>query len=108
MTFKELISSDIDNVFLNVNEFSEVHLVNGKDMPVMIDNNELIERKKKEKENMDGIYANQKLIYVAASDFGSLPKQGTVLMMDNRTYRVEEAVSEGGVYSITIGANKGR
>lgn len=108
MTFKELISSDIDNVFLNVYEFSEVHLVNGKDMPVMIDNNELIERKKKEKENMDGIYANQKLIYVAASDFGPLPKQGTVLMMDNRTYRVEEAVSEGGVYSITIGANKGR
>lgn len=108
MTFKELVSSDIENVFLNVDEFSEVHLVNGKSMPVMIDNNELIERKKKEKENMDGIYVGQKLIYVAASNFGTLPKQGTVLVLDNQTYRVEEAVSEDGIYSITIGANKGR
>ncbi len=108
MTFKELISSDIDNVFMNVDEFSELHIINGKSMPVMIDNNELIERKKKETDHMDGIYANQKLVYVAASDFGPLPKQGTVLTLDNRTYRVDEAVSEAGIYSITIGANKGR
>lgn len=107
MTFKELIDSDIENTFMNTDEFSEMHVVNGKDMPVTIDNNELIERKKKANENMDGIYANQKLLYVAAFDFGSLPKQGSILTLDGRTYRVDEAVSESGIYSITIGANKG-
>lgn len=108
MTFKELVTSDIDNVFLNVDEFSEIHIVNGKSMPVMVDNNELIERKKRAKENMDGIYAHQNLIYVSAADYGPLPKQGTVLTLDNLTYRVVEAVSEDGIYAITIGANKGR
>lgn len=108
MTFKELVNSDIDNVFLNVDEFSEIHIVNGKSMPVMVDNNELIEREKRAKENMDGIYTRQNLIYVSAADFGPLPKQGTVLTLDNLTYRVVEAVSEEGIYAITIGANKGR
>lgn len=107
MTFKELIDSDIESTFMNTDEFSEMHVVNGKEMPVLIDNNELIERKKKANENMDGIYANQKLLYVAASDFGPLPKQGSILILDGRTYRVDEAVSESGIYSITIGANKG-
>lgn len=108
MTFKELIDSDIENTFMNTDEFSEMHVVNEKDMPVTIDNNELIERKKKANESMDGIYANQKLLYVAASDFGPLPKQGSILILDGRTYRVDEAVSESGIYSITIGVNKGR
>ncbi len=108
MTFKELLESDVENTFMNTDEFSEMHIVNGKEMPVMIDNNELIERKKKANENMDGIYVNQKLLYVSASDFGSLPKQGSILILDGRTYRVDEAVSEAGIYSITIGANKGR
>ena len=57
---------------------------------------------------MDGIYVNQKLIYVAASDFGAMPKQGSTLNLDGKIYRVADAVDEGGVYSITIEANKAR
>ncbi len=107
MTFKESLQSDIDNVFLNTDEFSETHVVNGKEMPVMIDDYELIERKKRVNINMDGIYAKQKLIYVSASEFGVLPSQGSLLTLDGKAYRVEKAISEAGMYSITIGANKG-
>ena len=73
---------------------------------VQIDSNEQIEREKRFIQHMDGIYLNQKLIYVAASDFGPLPKQGSILTLDKRTYRVADAVSEDGVYSITIEANR--
>jgi hypothetical protein len=55
---------------------------------------------------MDGIYLNQKLIYVAASDYGPLPNQGSLLMLDRKRYRVADAVDEYGVYSITIEANR--
>ena len=44
MTFKETIRSDISAVFMNTEEFATVHNVNGKDIPVVVDNNELIER----------------------------------------------------------------
>lgn len=108
LRFKEQLDADIKNTFMNVDEFAERHVVNGKEIPVVTDNNELMERKKRVNSNMDGIYAKQKLIYVSASDLGALPSQGSVLMLDGQRYRVVDAVSESGIYSITIEENKGR
>lgn len=106
MGFKDVIQADVHKVFLNVEEFSDMHVVNGVEMPVQIDSNEQIEREKRFNQNMDGIYKNQKLIFVAASDFGPLPKQGSLLTMDKRTYRVADAIDEDGIYSITLEANR--
>lgn len=108
MTFKEAIAADVHDVFMNADEFSDMHMVNGVRMPVQIDSNEQIEREKRMNQHMDGIYKNQKLIYVAASDFGNLPAQGSKLILDGKMHTVSDAVSEAGIYSITIEANKGR
>lgn len=104
--FKDIIARDVHQTFLNIDEFSDTHKVNGKEMPVQIDTNEQIEREKRMNQNADGIYMNQKLIYVAASDFGPMPKQGAILNLDGKIYRVADAVDEYGIYSITIEANK--
>ena len=104
--FKDIIQQDVHRTFLNLDEFSDIHCVNGTEMPVQIDTNEQIEREKRFNQNMDGIYLNQKLIYVAASNYGPLPKQGSLLMLDRKRYRVADAVDEYGVYSITIEANR--
>ena len=106
MTFKEIIASDVHTVFLNVNEFSEAHTINGVEMACQEDSNEQIEREKRLNQSMDGLYTNQKLIYVAASDYGPLPKQGTLVTYDGRKYRVADAIHEDGVYSITLEANR--
>ena len=106
MTFKEAVASDVHEVFLNTDEFSDTHMVNGVEMAVQIDDNEQIEREKRFNQNMDGVFTNQKLIYVAADDFGPLPKQGTILRLDSRTYTVADAIAEDGVYSITLEANR--
>lgn len=104
--FKDIIARDVHQTFLNIDEFSDIHKVNGKDMPIQIDANEQIEREKRMNQNVDGVYTNQKLIYVAASDFGPMPKQGAILNLDGKIYRVADAVDEYGIYSITIEANK--
>lgn len=106
MSFKDVVKEDVKRVFLNIEEFSELHLVNGKEMPVQIDNNEQIEREKRGNQNMDGIYMNQKLIYVPAEEFGPMPKQGTLFQLDGRVYRVADAIAEDGIYSITLEANR--
>lgn len=106
MSFKDVIRNDVHSVFMNPEEFSETHTVNGVEMAVQIDSNEQIEREKRFNQHMDGIYLNQKLIYVSESDFGPLPKQGSILTLDKRTYRVADAIAEDGVYSITIEANR--
>lgn len=106
MTFKDIIANDVHQTFLNIEEFSDMHVVNGVEMPVQIDSNEQIEREKRYSQNIDGMYLNQKLIYVAASDYGPLPKQGSMLTLDGRKYRVADAIDEYGVYSITLEANR--
>ena len=106
MTFKDIIANDVHQTFLNIEEFSDMHVVNGVEMPVQIDSNEQIEREKRYSQNIDGMYMNQKLIYVAASDYGPLPKQGSMLTLDGRKYRVADAIDEYGVYSITLEANR--
>ena len=108
--FKEIIAEDIHRTFLNIDEFSDMQTIifKGKTMtiPVQEDTNEQIEREKRMNQNVDGLYVNQKLIYVAASDFGSLPKQGALITYKGRDYRVLDAADEYGVYSITLEENR--
>lgn len=108
MTFKELLEQDVKNVFLNPEEFGEVHTINGKEMVIIIDNNEQIEREKRVGQSNGAVYENQKLFYVAASDFGALPKQGSALTLDGERYLVDDAISEGDIYSISIHVNRGQ
>ena len=72
-SFKEVMKDDVNNTFMNVDEFADMHTVDGKEIPVLVDDNEIIEREKKMKSNMDGVYVKQKLIYVKADDFGRKP-----------------------------------
>ena len=71
MNFKDIIASDVHDAFMNAEEFSEMHTINGVEMPVQVDSNEQIEREKRFNQHMDGIYKNQKLIYVSATDYRS-------------------------------------
>ena len=56
MTLKHIMKEDIDNIFFDLDEFSEICTVNGKKMNVIIDANELTERAKKERvgQHFDG------------------------------------------------------
>ncbi|RHV98483.1 hypothetical protein DXA91_09550 [Clostridium sp. OF09-10] len=106
MNFKDIIASDVHDAFMNAEEFSEMHTINGVEMPVQVDSNEQIEREKRFNQHMDGIYKNQKLIYVSATDYGPMPKQGTLIKFDGRPYKVADAISEDGIYSLTLEANR--
>ena len=106
LSFKQAVSNDISAVFLNQDEFADPHTIDGQPMTVMIDDNELVEREKRMKSNMDGIHARQVLIYVSAAEFGPLPAQGRLLKLDGKRYTVLDATEEGGVYAITLEANR--
>lgn len=105
-SFKDILQRDIDEIFFNLEEFSDTHVIDGVSMTAMIDDMEHIEREKKMKSNMDGIHVRQVLLYVKASEFGALPAQGRILTLDKRKYTILDAVDEGGVYTITLEANR--
>nr|DAJ74485.1 MAG TPA: ATP-binding sugar transporter [Caudoviricetes sp.] len=107
-SFKEILNQDIENVFLNTLEFADIHNVDGKNMPIQIDDNEVIEREKKAKSNMDGVYVKQKLIYVKAKDFGPLPAIGRQIMLDGKRYLITDSTDEYGIYTITLEGNRSK
>lgn len=104
MTFKEQMRADND-VFFNPAEFGEEHMVNGKKMLIVIDDNELTERKKRIQSHMDGVYRKQTLIYVSALDYGPLPGVGKPCVIDGVAFTVSDSLNEGGVYSLHLEAN---
>ena len=109
MMFKEQVAED-NKVFLNLEEFSDIHMGNGREMAVLIDGNEMIEREKRHQNRQgvytDGVYIKELLIYVRAEDFGKLPAIGRVLTMDGKTYTISDAIDEDGIYSLSLEANR--
>lgn len=104
-SFKELIISDVENIFMNSDEFAEVHTIGNKEMTIIVDEPEIFERSKKQIESgrIEGIYKRQIMFYVAKSVFGKMPGIGIALGVDGVKYRVIDVVDESGVYSITVG-----
>jgi hypothetical protein len=104
-SFKKLIEEDISTVFLNKMEFADTHTIDGVEMPVLIDENELLERDKaKMGTHIDGIYKTRRLIYVAKSEFGLRPAQGRTIALDGRAFQVADCLEEYGILSIELEA----
>lgn len=106
MTFKDTIRQDIRTVFLNFEEFGELHMIFDQEMLIIIDENELTEREKRIRRNEGELYKKQLLFYIAAEDFGPLPSPGNVLELDRKRYVIIEAENEDGIYSISLEAVK--
>lgn len=108
MTFKEQLAADVGAVFLNPQEFGETHMVDDKEMVIVIDDYSSSEHPRQAGQYLDGLYTKTRQVYVAAADFGPLPKQGSVFTVDDGEYKVMDAVAEGDMYVITAGANDSR
>lgn len=103
--FKEVVQNDILNCFLNTEEFSDIHSINDKKMPAMLDDVEATEREVKYiGYGNNGTYVKKTLLYVAASDYGTMPAIGNALKVDGNIYRIFDVSSEDGVYAITLEA----
>ena len=104
MDFKGIIKSDVSKIFINFDEFGEKHIIDGKSMIVVVDNNELVEREQGRTQNsyIDGIYKKKLLLYVQADDMERLPAIGRLMTVDDELFRVIDAIDEMGVYSISL------
>ncbi|MFR2108261.1 MAG: hypothetical protein ACLS41_11370 [Gallintestinimicrobium sp.] len=45
--FKDMVQADIKEIFLNFDEFGEIHTINGEEVLIIVDENELTEREKR-------------------------------------------------------------
>jgi len=103
MSLKDQVRADLD-VFFNTGEFAETHVIDGRSLNIIVDNDQLKERSVKE---YDGISVGEILYYVKASDYGERPEQGTPQIFDGRQMYVFDAREDTGVYEIILSQNRG-
>lgn len=103
MSFHDMVRKDLDRVFFNLEEFAELHVINGFEMPCVIDRDENTDATVR---SVMGVYASAIELRVRASDLKRLPKEGEPLSLDGQTYFVAEASSEMGLYVIVLQAHR--
>lgn len=109
--FKQQIANDVNTTFMNIDEFSNYHKVNGKRLIVQVDSNELIDRQQRYQQGAttysDGIFLKEILIYVRSADLDNIaPKVGSIINFDGKDYTVSDVADEMGIYSIELQMNK--
>ena len=107
LSFKDCIAADIQNVFLNQDEFAEVHTVDGRPMGVILDDDGLQQRDAaRGGVHTDGLYKSRRLIYLSKADYGGRPVPGKALNLDGRVWYVVSADEDAGMLTIELEANR--
>lgn len=105
MNFKEVVENDINNVFMDLEVFSEKHNIDGNMLDIIVDENELIKRELKT-DNNDREHKHRKLIYVKATDLDSEPRIDMPLRLDKKIYLIKDITEEAGIYSLVLEVNR--
>lgn len=101
---KEYFKTDLD-IFINLDEFGEIHRINDVDINILIDNEILKERQIK---SAEGTYIGDVLFYVKKSDLKIKPRINDPLNLDGDIYFISKVSDEDGLYEIVLESNGAR
>ena len=100
MSLKDEIEKDIDNVFLDLGDFADTHLVEGRDILCVLDAETLKTRQGSAEITVD---ESTLLLFAKESD---LPKRQKVLNIDHKDYLVDDWKINAGMVEIALHQNR--
>lgn len=103
MSFKEQIQKDLGAVFLNLDEFAELHRVEGAKIAVVMDNDKLNKLKQGQ---ILGLVEADVLLFGRASDFPKDLDPGRLLNVDGRELIVVSAGRDMGLVEVALRQNR--
>lgn len=103
MSFKEQILKDLDNVFLNVDEFAEIHRIEGAQIAVVVDSDQLNKLKTGQ---ILGLVEADMLLMGRESDFPRDLEPGRLLNVDGRELIVVNSGTNMGLVEVALSQNR--
>lgn len=103
MSFKEQIQQDLDNVFLNLDDFAEIHRIEGKQIAVVVDSDQLNKLKQGQ---ILGLVEADMLLYGRESDLPANLEPGRLLNVDGRELIVSDSGKNMGLVEIALRQNR--
>lgn len=106
MSFKDQIKQDLSDVFLNLDEFADLHRIEGKEVPVVIDSDIMAKLSKIGDNRIHGMDEADMVIMGKASDLPENLNPGRLLNLDGREVIVVTTTSEMGLVQIAVRQNR--
>lgn len=103
MDFKEQIQKDLDAVFFNLDEFAELHRVEGAQIAVVVDNDQLNKLKKGQ---ILGLVEADMLFMGREKDFPADLDPGRLLNVDGRELFVVKSGKDMGLVEVALSQNR--
>lgn len=89
MNFREMLEQDINEVFLDKDEYARDYTIDGKKMTCCLD------KDKSSKAEVDGVYLVRRLLFLKESDIGYRPIPGQKLNIDGQYFYVIDCAGDG-------------
>ena len=102
MDFKEQVQKDLDNVFLDLDMFAELHRVEGKQIAVVVDNDKLNNLKHEK----PGLVEADMLLMGKESDFPRDLEPGRLLNVDGREMLIVISSKDMGLVEVALRQNR--
>lgn len=106
MSFKDQIKRDLSDIFLNLDEFADLHRIEGKEVPVVIDSDIMAKLSKIGDNRIHGMDEADMVIMGKASDLPENLDPGRLLNLDGREVIVVTTTSEMGLVQIAVRQNR--
>mgnify|MGYP000292322582 FL=1 len=106
MSFKDQIKQDLSDIFLNLDEFADLHRIEGKEVPVVIDSDIMAKLSKIGDNRIHGLDEADMVIMGKASDLPENLDPGRLLNLDGREVIVVTTTSEMGLVQIAVRQNR--
>ena len=104
--FKDAVQEDLNSVFLNLDEFADLHRIEGKEVPVVIDSDIMAKLSKIGDNRIHGMDEADMVIMGKASDLPENLDPGRLLNLDGREVIVVTTTSEMGLVQIAVRQNR--
>ena len=107
ISFEEQIEKDFDDTFFNLDEFAELHMNDGKKLPVVKDSETLMQLNLGKTAHSDGIFTDSIVLFVQKKHMEYEPVIGQIMEFDGVTYPIDNVLSDTGGYTIILRGNEG-
>ena len=102
MSLKDEMLNDIDNVFLNLEDFGEKHIIDGKPIVCIVDDEAL---KIRSGSNELSVSESSLLLFAKESDLPKRKVSGEVLMINGKPYIVDDWKVNLGMAEVVLHQN---
>ena len=106
MSFKDQIKQDLSDIFLNLDEFADLHRIEGKEVPVVIDSDIMAKLSKIGDNRIHGMDEADMVIMGKASDLPENLDPGRLLNLDGREVIVVTTTSKMRLVKIAVRQNR--